>query len=488
MLNYPQDKQYALLPQDTVTTLVVKNIPATLGDTSDRTRQFFQQYQALDVRLMQGKSMRGVAFLDFPNRAAAEHAYQQLHNLVITSGQKPLRVEYATPHPHRGSLLQAPLPRQSVEPHNVSTTTLVETEESKAQPIAPSLGLHYPSNPHLRYQYPDPTPEILSNIMHAIASVPRLYTQVLHLMNKMNLPPPFGPIDRESIPASLKRKHDDMLASDESELDSVSDEEKDDIAKREREIKQARLKRIAAEEQKKALRRTVATSSRSREVDAAPNEEPDAKRIKIVLANKSLPTDAENTTNDTTQEKIQTESSDVQKESTENATSTSKTTPHQTNEDIQTVPSDAQKKAIESTNTDAAKPARYLTMEEIQQKRMDKKDLENISAFKNYDPGSVNSKLYIKNLAKKVQEEDLRRLFESVIADSHGHAEAANDMDIQLKNSGRLRGQAFVTFANDTIAQTILESLNGYLLHDKPMAIHFSKQSEIKKNEALPQP
>ncbi len=36
--------------------------------------------------------------------------------------------------------------------------------------------------------------------MNAIAAVPKLYTQVLHLMNKMNLPPPFGPILPESIP------------------------------------------------------------------------------------------------------------------------------------------------------------------------------------------------------------------------------------------------------------------------------------------------
>lgn len=30
--------------------------------------------------------------------------------------------------------------------------------------------------------------------MNAIIAVPKLYTQVLHLMNKMNLPCPFGPV------------------------------------------------------------------------------------------------------------------------------------------------------------------------------------------------------------------------------------------------------------------------------------------------------
>ncbi|RUP44256.1 hypothetical protein BC936DRAFT_149713, partial [Jimgerdemannia flammicorona] len=70
----------------------------------------------------------------------------------------------------------------------------------KAEPIAPNLGLTYPSNPHLCYRYPPPTPEILTNMMHAIAAVPRLYTQVLHLMNKMNLPPPFAPVRMEGVP------------------------------------------------------------------------------------------------------------------------------------------------------------------------------------------------------------------------------------------------------------------------------------------------
>lgn len=37
--------------------------------------------------------------------------------------------------------------------------------------------------------------------MHAIGTVPRLYNQVLHLMNKMNLPPPFGPVRRDATPA-----------------------------------------------------------------------------------------------------------------------------------------------------------------------------------------------------------------------------------------------------------------------------------------------
>ena len=52
--------------------------------------------------------------------------------------------------------------------------------------------LTYPVNPKLCYRYPAPTVGILTNIINSLASSPRFYTQVLHLMNKLNLPAPFG--------------------------------------------------------------------------------------------------------------------------------------------------------------------------------------------------------------------------------------------------------------------------------------------------------
>ena len=52
--------------------------------------------------------------------------------------------------------------------------------------------LTYPVNPKFRYRYPPPTVSVLTNIINALASSPRFYSQVLHLMNKLNLPAPFG--------------------------------------------------------------------------------------------------------------------------------------------------------------------------------------------------------------------------------------------------------------------------------------------------------
>jgi RNA recognition motif-containing protein len=36
---------------------------------------------------------------------------------------------------------------------------------------------------------------------------------------------------------------------------------------------------------------------------------------------------------------------------------------------------------------------------------------------------------------------------------------------------GRMRGQAFVTFQDEELAEEALEEVNGFKLHDKPMII-----------------
>jgi hypothetical protein len=51
--------------------------------------------------------------------------------------------------------------------------------------------IDWPSPPWLQYQYPPASRTTLDNISSALYHVPVFYEQVLHLMNKMNLPPPF---------------------------------------------------------------------------------------------------------------------------------------------------------------------------------------------------------------------------------------------------------------------------------------------------------
>lgn len=243
---------------------------------------------------------------------------------------------------------------------------IVDQQENTVEPVSKSLNLLYPSNPHLKYYYPDPTPDILNNMMHAIGSVPRLYTQVLHLMNKLNMPPPFGPLEKDAIPNILKRKRNALLASDESELEDEEEDQESQLKIQEEKVKQARLARLAAEKQKLAIQKS-------------------------------------------------------------------------------------RNKASKSEPKSNCKPLA---------------ELADLPAFKNYDAGTPNARLYIKNLSKKATQEDLHTIY----------SEFSKDVVINLMTKGRLRGQAFVTFPDVKTATQALENTNGYMLHDRPMAVHFGRE------------
>ncbi|KAI8337916.1 hypothetical protein BC941DRAFT_424051 [Chlamydoabsidia padenii] len=205
--------------------------------TPDKQIDFFTNYGASQVRPMQGKHMKGIAFIDFATREQAQLAYQQLDKLYMDSSRKGLSVEYATNNNNNNN---------TTNDKSKQTTDLPTTISIDPVPVAPELGFNYPSNPHLLYQYPTPTPDIMNNMMNAIATVPRLYTQVLHLMNKMNLPPPFGPTSQASIPSLLKRKRDELLASDESEIESDKEDEQE---------QKLQLRRMAGKQRRQFLKK-----------------------------------------------------------------------------------------------------------------------------------------------------------------------------------------------------------------------------------------
>ncbi|CAO3627536.1 unnamed protein product [Cunninghamella blakesleeana] len=192
---------------------------------------------------MESKKMKGIAFLDFNDHLSAIKAIEILKGYTFDTTHKGLRIEFAKNQPTKSN------DKNQYHPITTEVTTKNKTNQSLQQdpmPIAEKLGISYPPNPQLKYKYPDPTPEIISNMMNSIATVPKLYNQVLHLMNKMNLPPPFGPQEPSSVPNTLKRKHDDLLASDESEIES--EENNDDIEQK------SKLRRMASEKQKQILR------------------------------------------------------------------------------------------------------------------------------------------------------------------------------------------------------------------------------------------
>ncbi|RKP20681.1 hypothetical protein ROZALSC1DRAFT_27864, partial [Rozella allomycis CSF55] len=135
----------------------------------------------------------------------------------------------------------------------------------KAQKVIPSLcpssqfELARPlSDEKVYYRYPSINEQIAQNIVHALHKVPKLYVQVLHMMNKMNIPPPF--IDQELFSNELIKRMfiiDEWMSSEEWELESEAEEPK---RKRAREdIKVELLRNEVSNNQQEQLK--IVTSS-----------------------------------------------------------------------------------------------------------------------------------------------------------------------------------------------------------------------------------
>ncbi|XP_046355261.1 RNA-binding protein 41-like [Haliotis rufescens] len=105
----------------------------------------------------------------------------------------------------------------------------------------------------------------------------------------------------------------------------------------------------------------------------------------------------------------------------------------------------------------------------IKKYRLKLEDIRALPRFENYSPGEPSNVLYLKNLAALVSERDLVSLF-------------ARFQDDKVKvvyrlMSGRMRGQAFVTFRDTVTATAALELVNGYHFRGKPIIIQYGRKS-----------
>lgn len=89
--------------------------------------------------------------------------------------------------------------------------------------VAPKLGLNYIPSPLLKYSYPPANLSILQNITNALYRNESFYTQVLHLMNKMNLPAPFFEDSNDQL-IKLNFRNANEESSEESELETDCEE------------------------------------------------------------------------------------------------------------------------------------------------------------------------------------------------------------------------------------------------------------------------
>ncbi|XP_026873998.2 RNA-binding protein 41 isoform X2 [Electrophorus electricus] len=110
-----------------------------------------------------------------------------------------------------------------------------------------------------------------------------------------------------------------------------------------------------------------------------------------------------------------------------------------------------------------------ISNEEIANNRETEEGIRRISRFRNYQRGEPSSVLCVKNMSLRASLAQLVSLF------SRFQKGEAKPILYRLL-TGRLKGQAFITFSDIETAQAALEMLNGYRLLDKPLVIEFGRE------------
>ncbi|KAL8521198.1 hypothetical protein ACS0TY_011659 [Phlomoides rotata] len=436
--------------EESSVTLLVRHLPEAIPH--DTLTRLFSHYGASSVRPCSHGRMKNCAFIDFKNEASAYQAQKQLHGLRFLG--KVLSVERAT------KVIEDTKQHEGERDTKKDATSLNDASVTKGsndnykggyvhsrEPVAEKLGVDYPFPPHLEYAYPPPDGHILTNIVNALIAVPRFYTQVLHLMNKMNIPAPFRkalptpplpvsvPVSSASpppLPPPSSETNMEALSSSESEMES-SDEE----VGREARSKRKRVKRQAIVGP--AVDKDVAHEAVGlKQVAIVPKEKPIIKKkntvLQIRIANKH------------TQPEIKDDDDDA--------------------------------KELQETNHGNSAREPFATLEELNSGKLPPEEILSLPRFKNYTAGDPTSVLYIKNLAKDVVIDDFYFIFGSFF----GSIDAAkSNLTVKLMQEGRMRGQAFVTFPTVELAHNALNAVNGYVFKGKPIVIQFGRSPAATK-------
>ncbi|CAK9150409.1 unnamed protein product [Ilex paraguariensis] len=448
--------------EEAAATLLVRHLPEAIP--YDTLCRLFSHYGASYVRPCTGGKVRNCAFIDFKSEALASQAQHQLNGLRFLG--KVLSVEKASKpiDDSKSHQSETQFGKGSISSMKNALVTrdldkgLKRGSLPASESIAERLGVDYPFPPHLEYAYPSADRNIVTNIVNALIAVPRFYIQVLHLMNKMNLPAPFHSLPMQPLtppapamppleppppppppPSAAKSRLAD-LSSGESELES-SDEEVDDNTN------SIRGMREVGHKQKRIKRETILGPAVDKDVahedvglkpaTLVPKEIPVVKKKNPVLHIKIAP-------------------KQMQTEQKHNGTN-------------------KESEEVEKEHSDL-KP--YATPEELESGKLPPEEILSLPMFKNYTAGCPASVLYIKNLAKDVVADNLYFIFGSLF----GSIEAAKScLSVKLMQEGRMRGQAFVTFPTVELAHRALNLANGYVFKGKPMIIQFGRNPVAAK-------
>lgn len=374
---------------------------------------------------------------------------------------------------------------------------------------ADNLDLTQPVPPYVKYQYPRVNRDIIDSICIALECSPKFYTQVLHLMNRINLEPPFVPnaenLIYEKVPNNnpvenaidnSTQTDDDLwrqaikhkqksVSSDESELESSSsaetnpeDQIKLDPMHTSRKRKRLSNQRLVRNQIKKLLKNQqhaavnpiehrmplkIRTNHSINDVfEFNPNGENRPSGIQIVKP-LAIPSN-----NDATGSGAHIIPIDPSMPSTSNDLSA-------------------------NIEPDIFTKISVLSDAELNENRIPADQLETHPLFRNYEAGIPSNKLYIKNIAKEVTEGDLRTIYNRYLEENFGEGSGnIRTVDIRLMTSGRMKGQAFVTFLGPLmddddihidkqlhqIVERARRETNGLILKTKVIVVTFGKANK----------
>ncbi|WAR09798.1 RNPC3-like protein, partial [Mya arenaria] len=472
------------LKEEAHTTLLVRHLPAELS--RQEKIDLLCHFGAQCARPM-GVSgpLKHAAFARFESQDAAEKCIRRLHQMEIFGHR--LNVQYAKSDQainfpsedddckktkldeHQDMKIEAKMKKEKEERLNV-----LEAEDVAFQ----KMKIPYPRKPTLLYRYPPPT--------------------VLHLMNKMNIPCPFGPttpspplamdhaltLNPQGVPQGSKRGEDQnkMKHPDTYGLTRATSS-----------VKRPRKRMRAVQPEFYVSTRPAVIQTPSDVFDDI--NKPRPKPITLNIANMDSARNLGSSINMYTDDEElvkkldgHEDGSDGVKEGNQAGTEQKvkedtvvvieggfgKVEPPKTHTEVKEVNNPEVNYKIVSDE--------FVTKEAIKSGRLRESQLKEFSVFKNYKEGERTSRLYIKNLTKHTTEQDLVNLFGALIDWSADLAYEA--FDVRLMKEGRMKGQAFVTLPDEMSAQRILQECNGYVLKAKPMVIQFARSAKAKlKNE-----
>ncbi|XP_072430998.1 RNA-binding region-containing protein 3 isoform X3 [Chiloscyllium punctatum] len=492
----PVATENVTLPNNSSKTILVRHLPSDL--TQSEKVDLLKYFGAVSVRVLSDKGrLKHTAFATFSSTHAAAKALTRLHQLRVLG--HTLVVEYAKEQEHVKQLKPGTVCDES-KPHVTQKTSDDEVVKQALKPrvpaiedaIAKSLGFTYPMNPCLKYLYPPPSSVTLANIANAMASVPKFYVQVLHLMNKMNLPAPFGPITtrppmyEEYAPAPppmpplppeeppLPEEEMDVSSEEESEYESGSEEDK------ERMVRLMELASLPPKQRQKRKRVSVRKRPRLKDLINVPKA-PTQSSHPVVP-----PSEVFDQPQPHSQKKIEFHIS-VDASSLLEGGGDHRPEPQENSEPqnsgfgkIQPTPVCSKNESEEEEEEEI--PSEFIPKKQLAKGRLSRDEMESISLFKNYNPGEPTCRLYVKNLSKQVEEKDLKFIFGRYV-DFSSQTER-NMFDIRLMKEGRMKGQAFIGLPNEKAAAKALKEVNGFELKEKPMVVQFARSARPKQDPA----